>query len=149
MAGVMPVAAVMQGDAVVPGDVQAVAMVSTEPLSFWGGYDAATGEIIDRRHPLSGQCAAGRVLVLPGARGSSTGTAVLLEAVRVGQAPAALVTDGRDSFFALAAIVARLMYGRSFVVVAMDARQIATIPNGALVHIARDGRLSVAAGTAA
>ena len=145
----IPGDAVMQGDAVVPGDVEAVAMVATDPLSFWGGYDAATGEIIDRRHPLSGQYATGRVLVLPGARGSSTGTAVLLEAVRVGQAPAALVTDGRDSFFALAAIVARLMYGRSFVVVAMDAGQMAAIPDGALVRITSDGRVSVVAGTVA
>ncbi len=139
----------MQGDAVVPGTVRAVAMVATEPLSFWGGYDAATGEIIDRRHPLSGQCAAGRVLVLPGARGSSTGTAVLLESVRVGKAPAALITDGRDAFFALAAIVARLMYGRSFVVVAMDAAQLAAIPDGASVRIGGDGRVSVGDETAA
>lgn len=142
-------AGVMQGDAVVPGTVQAVAMVATEPLSFWGGYDAATGEIVDRRHPLSGQCAAGRVLVLPGARGSSTGTAVLLESVRAGKAPAALITDGRDAFFALAAIVSRLMYGRSFVVVAMDAAQMAAIPNGAFVRIAEDGRVSVGGETAA
>jgi predicted aconitase with swiveling domain len=141
-------AGVMQADSVVPGTVQAVTMVATEPLSFWGGYDAATGEIIDRRHPLSGQCAAGRVLVLPGARGSSTGTAVLLESVRVGKAPAALVTDGRDAFFALAAIVARLMYGRSFAVVAMDAAQLATIPDGVQVRIAEDGRVSVGDETA-
>jgi predicted aconitase with swiveling domain len=141
-------AGVMQADTVVPGTVQAVTMVATEPLSFWGGYDAATGEIIDRRHPLSGQCAAGRVLVLPGARGSSTGTAVLLESVRVGKAPAALVTDGRDAFFALAAIVARLMYGSSFAVVAMDAAQLATIPDGVQVRITEDGRVSVGDETA-
>ena len=60
----------------------------TRAFEFLGGYDPATGEITDRRHPLSGQMAAGRVLVLPSARGSSTTTAVLLEAIQRNTAPA-------------------------------------------------------------
>jgi len=63
---------------IIPGAASGRALVSSEPLSFWGGYDYHTGEIIDRRHPLSGQIAAGRVLCLPFSRGSSTTTAVLL-----------------------------------------------------------------------
>jgi predicted aconitase with swiveling domain len=93
----------------VAGTAEGRAVVSREPLSFWGGYDFRTGEIIDRRHPLSGVLAAGAILVLPYARGSSTTTAVLLEAVRAGTAPAAILTTGEDTFFALAAIVAEEM----------------------------------------
>ena len=133
----------LQADVVVGGEVRARMLRAHEPLSFWGGYDAATGEIIDRRHPLSGQRAAGHVLVLPGSRGSSTGTAILLEAVRTGQAPAALVTDGRDTFFALAAIVARLMYGRSFVVLWVEGADLARLPDAALVHIDLHGTITV------
>ena len=55
----------MRGRVVVPGQAEGVALVSSEPLSFWGGYDYHTGEIIDRRHPLSGQIAAGRDPGLP------------------------------------------------------------------------------------
>ncbi len=73
---------VMQGKIVIKGRAAGEALVSTEPISFWGGYDYRTGEIIDRRHPLSGMIAAGRVLAVPFTRGSSTTTAVLLEAVR-------------------------------------------------------------------
>lgn len=138
-------ARVIAGDPVVPGEADGLALVSLEPLSFWGGYDAATGEIIDRRHPLSGCRAAGRVLVLPGSRGSSTGTAVLLEAVRTGHAPAALVTDGRDAFFALAAIAAESLYGRAFAVIALDAGAIAGIATGMRVRITRDGQLTLEA----
>ena len=78
-------------DAVVPGKASGEVLKSSEPLSFWGGYDAATGEIVDRRHPLSGMIAAGKVLVVPFTKGSSTTSAILLEAVRVGTAPAARI----------------------------------------------------------
>ena len=45
---------IFQGKAFIPGTASGEALVSREPLSFWGGYDWKTGEIIDRRHPLSG-----------------------------------------------------------------------------------------------
>ena len=83
---------VLSGQVVIAGRAAAPALAANEPLSFWGGYDYASGEIIDRRHPLSGQVAAGRVLCLPFTRGSSTTTAVLLEAVKAGTAPAAILT---------------------------------------------------------
>ncbi len=90
------------------GDV----LYSAEPLSFWGGYEAETGRVIDQRHPLAGQIAAGKALVLPATRGSSTTTAVLLEAIRRGTAPAGLVTRGRDAFLALACVVGTELYQR-------------------------------------
>ncbi len=73
-----------RGAPIVAGSAEGEALVTDEPLSFWGGYDFKTGEIIDRHHPLAGVRAAGRVLALPFSRGSSTTTAVLLEAVRAG-----------------------------------------------------------------
>ena len=103
---------VIWGKVVIPGQAQGVALVSNDPLSFWGGYDWQTGEITDRRHPLSGSIAAGRALCLPFTRGSSTTTAVLLEAVRNGTAPAAILTTGTDFFFALASVVADELYTR-------------------------------------
>ena len=98
-------------------------LVSTQPLSFWGGYDHQTGEIIDRRHPLSGQIARGRILAIPNTVGSSTTTAVLLEAVRAGTAPAAILTDSVDSFLALASIVAAELYNRPIPIVALSTQQ--------------------------
>src|SRR5207237_10116318 len=97
------------------------ALVTSEALSFWGGYDFHTGTIIDRHHPLAGVSAAGRILVVPFSKGSSTTTAVLLEAVRAGTAPAGIVTTGVDSFFGLPSIVADVMYGKPFPVIALGA----------------------------
>ena len=108
-------------------------------MSFWGGYDAATGEIIDRRHPLSGQIAAGRVLAIPFTKGSSTTTAVFLEAVRAGVAPAAILTAGTDAFLALASIVAEEMYGRPVPVVALSPKDFAALVASRQAEVRRDG----------
>ena len=103
----------LSGRPLVAGAAEGAVLYSSEPLSFWGGYDAETGEIIDRRHPLCGETGAGRILAIPATRGSSTTTAVLLEAIRRGTAPAAFLTRGPDTFLALAAIVAAQLYNRA------------------------------------
>lgn len=134
---------IMQGRVIVAGEAEGKALVTDQPLSFWGGYDYHTGEIIDRRHPLSGQIAAGRVLAIPFARGSSTTTAVLLEAVRAGTAPAAILTTGPDHFFALASIVADEMYGKPVPLVALEKKDFDTLQSGQWVRVGRDGRVTV------
>lgn len=134
---------VIQGRAIVAGAAAGEALVSPQPLSFWGGYDHRTGEIIDRRHPLSGQVAAGRVLAMPFTRGSSTTTAVLLEAVRAGTAPAAILTTGDDTFLALASVVAEELYDQPIPLVALEADDFARLKTGQRVSVLDDGRLLV------
>ena len=133
---------VIVGRAIVAGEAEGEALVTHDALSFWGGYDFKTGEIIDRHHPLAGVRAGGRILAVPFSKGSSSTTAVLLEAVRAGTAPAAIVTTGTDSFFALASIVAELMYGRSFPVVALDAKDFALLQTGERISISRSGEIT-------
>jgi predicted aconitase with swiveling domain len=134
---------VIQGKPVVRGHAQGIALVSDEPLSFWGGYDYHTGEITDRRHPLSGSIASGRILVVPFTRGSSTTSAVLLEAVRAGSAPAAILTTGVDSFFALASIVANEMYARPIPIIAVSLQDFAALRTGDQLEIEEDGSIHV------
>ena len=136
-------AAIVQGRVIVAGEGAGLALVSREPLSFWGGYDHHTGEIIDRRHPLSGQVAAGRVLAVPFTRGSSTTTAVLLEAVRAGTAPAAILTTGADTFLALASVVADELYQRPIPVVALTDEDFARLRSGQPITVSRDGTLTL------
>ena len=54
------------------GDADGVALVLSQPLSFWGGIDVSTGRIIDRTHPDVGKSVTGAILVMPGGRGSSS-----------------------------------------------------------------------------
>jgi len=133
----------MRGRVLVAGAAAGELLASVEPLSFWGGYDQTTGEIIDRRHPLSGRNAAGKVLALPLTRGSSTTTAVLLEAVRRGTAPAAIITDGTDTFLTLASIVAEEMYDRPVPIVAVGNEDFARLQTAKHVRVHADGRVEV------
>ncbi len=65
-----------------PGQCRARALVLDEPLSFWGGFDPVRGTIVDRHHPQRGACLAGKVLVMPGSRGSAGTPAAIAEAIR-------------------------------------------------------------------
>jgi predicted aconitase with swiveling domain len=97
--------------ALVPGEARAEALVLDEPLSFWGGVDPATGEIVDRHHPQVGTGIAGKILVMPSGRGSSSSSSVLAEAIRSGTGPAGIVLREADRILALGALVAAELYG--------------------------------------
>lgn len=103
----------------VAGTARGVTLVLEEPLSFWGGVDPMTGEVIDVRHPQRGANVSGRVLVLPSGRGSSSSSSVLAETVRAGTAPAAIVLVEPDPILALGAIVARELFGKTIPIVAL------------------------------
>jgi hypothetical protein len=107
--------------ALVPGTAEGTLLVLDEPLSFWGGLDPETGDVVDIRHPQRGANVVGRILVMPSGRGSSSSSSVLAEAIRAGTAPAAIVLGQADPILALGAIVARELYGKvTPVVVATD-----------------------------
>jgi predicted aconitase with swiveling domain len=125
----------MQGKVVIAGQARGVALVSKEPLSFWGGYDWKTGEIIDRRHALSGAIAKDKILAIPFTRGSSTTTAVLLEAIRAKTAPAAILTTDTDFFFALASVVAEELYNAPLPLVALSEEDFAQLETDDMIQI--------------
>ncbi|HSL11676.1 MAG TPA: DUF126 domain-containing protein [Actinomycetota bacterium] len=95
----------------VAGDADGDVLTLGEPLSFWGGVDAATGRVIDVHHPQHGAVVTGRILVMPAGRGSSSSSSVLAEAIREGTAPAGIVLADGDPIVALGAIVAEEIYG--------------------------------------
>lgn len=101
----------------VAGNGRGPVLVLDEPLSFWGGVDPASGDVIDVRHPQRGANVSGRVLVMPSGRGSSSSSSVLAESIRAGTAPATIVLTEPDPILALGAIVARELYGRAMPVV--------------------------------
>jgi uncharacterized protein len=79
------------------------------PISFWGGVDPKTARIADVRHPQHGLSISGTVLMLPGTIGSSSASAVLLELVHKGIAPAAIILHEPDAILLLGLLVAREM----------------------------------------
>ena len=134
---------VIKGTVVVAGTARSRLLASSEPLSFWGGYDQVTGEIIDRRHPLSGQMGAGKIIAVPFTRGSSTTTGILLESVRAGVAPAGIITNEPDAYLALASIVADEMYKKSFPVIAVGGEVFGKFKSGMDIEITEEGTIRV------
>jgi predicted aconitase with swiveling domain len=131
----------LQGQVIIPGEARGKALVSAEPLSFWGGYDWKTGEIIDRRHMLSGCIAKDKILAIPFTRGSSTTTSVLLEAIRAKTAPAAIITTEADFFFALASVVAEQLYASPLPLVALSEQDFAQLKTDDEIILRQDGEV--------
>jgi uncharacterized protein len=129
----------LRGKVIIPGQARGKALVSNEPLSFWGGYDWQTGEIIDRRHTLSGSIAKDKILAIPFTRGSSTTTAVLLEAIRAKTAPAAIITTDTDFFFALASVVADELYASPLPLVSLTENDFAQLKTDDEIQITDTG----------
>jgi predicted aconitase with swiveling domain len=111
-----------------------------EPLSFWGGFDAAGGRVIDRTHAAFGEALAGRILAMPSGRGSGSASSVLAEAIRLGSAPAAILLGASDPIIGIGAIVAARLYGKTCPVAVCALDELAALRPGARLSLeARDG----------
>jgi predicted aconitase with swiveling domain len=110
----------LEGVALVAGRAAGPPLVLDEPLSFWGGVDAATGTIVDTHHPQVGASIVGKVLVLPGGRGSSSSSSVVAEVIRNAVGPAAILLAVCDPIIALGCLVAHELYGTAIPVAVLD-----------------------------
>jgi predicted aconitase with swiveling domain len=131
------------GKAVISGTAQGQALVSRKPLSFWGGVNSATGEVIDRRHECSGKILAGKVFVFPNSKGSSTGSAVLMECMKNNTAPAAIINSKVDPILALGAVIVEVLYNRTIPMVVVGEKDFLEIEDGDMLTVDSDGTVSI------
>ena len=99
---------VLTGRRVVGGVAEGEALVTRQTISGWGGVNAMTGTIIESRHDLKGVSFAGKVLVFPGAKGSSGWSGTFHMTRLAGTAPVALVFTTTTTKVALGAVVMRV-----------------------------------------
>lgn len=133
----------MNAEILVPGeDGIGETLLFDAPISFWGGVDPRSGVVIDVRHPQHGQTIAGTILFLPGTIGSSSASAVLLELVHAGHAPAGLVLHEPDAILLLGLVVAREMGLRAPTAVRLDRAEFARFAHKR-VSLGRDGALAI------
>jgi uncharacterized protein len=107
MSEVAPRTIVLHGRRVVGGCAEGEALVTQQTISGWGGINERDGTIIERRHELRGQSFKGRVLVFPGAKGSSGWSAYFHMTRLNGVAPAAMIFNRMSTKVALGAVVTR------------------------------------------
>jgi uncharacterized protein len=98
----------LRGRKVVGGYAEGEALVTSDTISGWGGINPMTGTVIETRHELRGQTFKDKILVFPGAKGSS-GWSVAFHLTRLtGMAPKALVFNEMTTKIALGAVVMRI-----------------------------------------
>lgn len=98
---------VLTGRKVVGGVAEGEALVTRDRISGWGGIDSSTGTIVETRHALRGISFAGKVLVFPGAKGSSGWSNAFHLTRSMGVAPAAMLFNEMTTKVALGAVVTR------------------------------------------
>jgi len=95
----------LHGRKVVGGCAEGEALVTRQTISGWGGVDPIEGTIVERRHELRGQSFKGKILVFPGAKGSSGWSITFHTARLAGTAPKAMIFNEMTSKMALGAVV--------------------------------------------
>jgi predicted aconitase with swiveling domain len=134
----------LKGRCVVPGRCEGKVIVTSQPISFWGGVDPETGCINDPRHELFGQSISGRVLAFPFGKGSSTGSLIMLELARVDKAPAAIINMRTEPILATGPVVIRHFYGKEIPVVTLSDDAFKMLKTGQHVRVnATDGYLII------
>lgn len=119
---------IADGRVLIPGEAEGPLLRLSAPLSFWGGIDPATGDIILARHPERGKNVAGTVLALPEPIGSSSSSYVLLELIHAGKAPAAIILGQADGILAVGALVAIEMGWKAPPMLELEAGEIGKLP---------------------
>ena len=98
----------LTGRAIFEGKAEGEALVSSAPMSFYGGVDPGSGEVVERGHELQGRSIKGKVLVFPNGKGSTVGSYVMYRLARNGAAPLAIVNSKCETIVAVGAIISEI-----------------------------------------
>ncbi len=110
-----------------------------QPISFWGGVDPVSGTISDPRHVNYGASISGTVLAIASTVGSSSSSAIMLELLREGTAPAAILLGEADAILSLGAIVAQELGYAGIPILEVPVDDLASFEQGVRLHVGADG----------
>ncbi len=125
----------LEGRWLVEGSIDGEVVKLDEAVSFWGGFDATTGRIIDQAHPQRGVSLAGKVVAMPGSRGSSGTPGVLGESLRLGTGPAALIITKADINLVAGSLTAATLYQTHCPILLVDEPALARLSDGERVQL--------------
>jgi len=96
----------MKGRTISPGKAEGEAIVSTDPIGFYGGIDIKTGVVIEKDHPLEGKNVSGKILVFPCGKGSTVGSYVIYGLKKNNVAPLGIINKETETIVATGVILA-------------------------------------------
>lgn len=120
----------LKGRIIYKGKAEAEALVTSMPISFYGGVDPNTGVVIEKGHELNGISIKGKVLVFPQGKGSTVGSYTLYRLKKNGVAPAAMVNKETETIVAVGAIISEIPF--------VDKVDVSKFKTGAKVAVEND-----------
>lgn len=96
----------MKGRMISPGNAEGEAIVSSDPIGFYGGIDLNTGIVIEKGHPLEGESVTGKILVFPNGKGSTVGSYVIYGLVKNKVGPIGIINQETETIVATGTILA-------------------------------------------
>ena len=120
----------LKGRRIYKGKVAGEILLTTNDISFYGGCDPDTGEIVEKGHELEGKSVAGKILVFPTGKGSTVGSYVLYALSKAGKAPLAIINKETDPVVAVGSIISEIP--------TIDRIDIEKLKNGQKVEIDAD-----------
>jgi predicted aconitase with swiveling domain len=117
----------LKGRIISKGRAKEKALVTSQPISFYGGVDPTTGEIIEKGHELQGKSVKGKILIFPNGKGSTVGSYTLYRLKKNDVAPAGIINKVCETVVAVGAIISEIP--------CVDKIDIAKIETGDLVQI--------------
>jgi predicted aconitase with swiveling domain len=128
----------LRGRVIKEGHAEGEALVSCQPIGFFGGVDPETGVIVEPDHELEGESISGRILVFPQGKGSTVGSYTLYRLRQEGRAPAGIINAQSEAIVAAGAIIADIPMVDRIDISQVRTGDTVTI-DGALVEIERAG----------
>ena len=117
----------LKGRVIFKGVAEGEALTTTQPISFYGGVDPNTSEIIEKGHELQGKKVKEKILVFPNGKGSTVGSYTLYRMKKSGTAPAGIINKECETVVAVGAIISEIP--------CVDKIDISKIKTGDLVHL--------------
>jgi len=123
----------LKGRKVGGGYAEGEALVSADPVSFYGGVDPETGVVVEPGHAVEGECITGKVFVFPTGKGSTVGSYVIYRMSKLGTAPAALVNSETEAIIATGCVISGIP-----LVDKLDRDPLMEIKSGDLLKVSAD-----------
>ena len=118
---------ILEGRIIKYGKVEGEALVSNQPIGFFGGIDPNNGVVIEKGHPLEGKNISGKILIFPTGKGSTVGSYILYRMKKNGVSPIAIINEECEPIVAVGAIISDIT--------CVDKINIKEIKNGDKVRI--------------
>jgi hypothetical protein len=98
----------LKGRIIYKGKAEGETLVTSQPISFYGGVDPNTGVVLEKGHELQGISVKGKILVFPQGKGSTVGSYTLYRMKKNNTAPAAIINEETETIIAVGAIISEI-----------------------------------------